>query len=434
MVIEASTGQRDARRVFVYFAPLTLLIYLALPNGYGLDIALTFILKDYLRATPEQVANFRLLMAIPLYFAFCFGFARDLWNPLGLRDRGFLIVFGTCAAAVFLVLAWSPLTYGGLLAGILLIMVCFAFVSSAFQGLIALIGQERLMSGRLAALWNILSNTPYAIGAFVAGYVAEHLSPRGTFLLAAALCVLIALYGLLKPRAVFSHTYDQPAARGTTLLGDIRRLVRHRAIYPAILIIFMFQFSPGSNTPLQFQLTDVLHASDSAYANFQGLFSLGFLPAYALYGYLCRRVPLRKLLWLGTLITVPQMMPLAFIHSAGQALWLAPLMGLMGGIAYSAFIDLAMRSCPPGLQGTLMMATAGAYELAWRGGDLLGAWIYARSPLHGFLYCALATTAVYALILPVLLLIPTEVVATADGEPNAVAEAEMLEEIGEAVA
>ena len=115
-------------------------------------------------------------------------------------------------------------------------------------------------------------------------------------------------------------------------------------------------------------------------------------------------------------------------------LWLAPLMGLMGGIDYSAFIDLAMRSCPPGLQGTLMMATAGAYELAWRGGDLLGAWIYARNPLHGFLYCALATTAVYALILPVLLLIPREIIATADGERNAVAEAEMLAEVGEAVA
>jgi len=150
------------------------------------------------------------------------------------------------------------------------------------------------------------------------------------------LCLLIALYGLWKPGAVFIHAYDQPAARSTTLVGDIRRLVRHRAIYPAVLIIFMFQFSPGSNTPLQFYLTDALRASDSAYANYWGFFLLGFLPAYALYGYLCRLIPLRKLLWLGTFITVPQMLPLALIHSADQAIWLAPVMGLLGGMAFAA--------------------------------------------------------------------------------------------------
>lgn len=410
---------------------MALLIYLTRPNGYGSDVALTFIAKDYLHATAEQVANFRLVIAIPIYLAFCFGFARDLWNPFGLRDRGFLLLFGASGAAVFLWLAKSPLTYAALLTGILLIMMSFAFVSAAFQGLIALVGQEQLMSGRLSAVWNIFIATPDAMSAFAAGYVAEHLPPHRTFLLAAGLCLLIALYGLLKPRAVFTHAYDQPLARGTTLVGDIRRLVRHRAIYPAVLIIFMFQFSPGSNTPLQFQLTNVLHASDAAYADFQGLFLLGFLPAYALYGRLCQRMPLRRLLWLGILITVPQMLPLAFIGSASEALWLAPVMGLLGGLAYCAIIDLAMRSCPPGLQGTLMMLTAGAYELSWRGGDLLGARIYASSPAHGFLYCALATTAVYALILPVLLLVPRELTATADGERNPVVETKALAELRE---
>jgi hypothetical protein len=90
-----------------------------------------------------------------------------------------------------------------------------------------------------------------------------------------------------------------------------------------------------------------------------------------------------------------------------------------------------MRSCPPGLQGTLMMMVDGMYMLSYRGGDLLGARIYASSPEHGFLYCALATTAVYALILPVILLIPKELIATADGEQNPKVDAETLAEIAE---
>ena len=79
-----------------------------------------------------------------------------------------------------------------------------------------------------------------------------------------------------------------------------------------------------------------------------------------------------------------------------------------------------------------MMMVDGVYMLSYRGGDLLGARIYSSSPTHGFLYCALATTAVYALILPVILLIPKELIATSDGEPNPSVEAEVLAEIGEA--
>lgn len=124
---------------------------------------------------------------------------------------------------------------------------------------------------------------------------------------------------------------------------------------------------------------------------------------------------LNKLLWWGTLVAVPQMIPLAFIHSANQALWLAMSIGLMGGIATAAYSDLVMRSCPPGLQGTLMMLVDGVFALSSRGGDLLGSGIYNSSPRHGFLYCVIATTVVYTLILPLIALVPKALIATADG-------------------
>jgi len=56
------------------------------------------------------------------------------------------------------------------------------------------------------------------------------------------------------------------------------------------------------------------------------------------------------------------------------------------------------------------------------------------APEHGFLYCVIAITVVYALILPVLLLIPKELLATADGQPNPALEAQTLAEIGEPAA
>jgi len=190
------------------------------------------------------------------------------------------------------------------------------------------------------------------------------------------------------------------------------------------LINFLWWFNPGLYTPVQFFLTNQLHTSDDAYSNFLGIFAISFIPTYLLYGCLCTKIPPSKLLWWGTIIAVPQMVPLAFVHSGNLALALAVPMGLMGGVANAAYFDLAMRSCPAGLQGALMMLVSAGIMLAARGSDLLGAKLYASSPAHGFLYCVIATTAVYTLILPVIPLIPKELIATPDGQRNAAIDAE----------
>ena len=52
------------------------------------------------------------------------------------------------------------------------------------------------------------------------------------------------------------------------------------------------------------------------------------------------------------------MVPLYFVSSVDQALWGAAVIGLAGGVASAAYVDLLMRSAPKGLQGTIMM-TAG---------------------------------------------------------------------------
>jgi hypothetical protein len=427
-----STPQSRAGTVFLYFTPLTLLVFLVLPNAFLLDIATSFMLKNQIRATPEQIANFRLLTAVPVYLSFFFGLARDLWNPLGLKDRGFFIIFGTLTAAVFLCMTALPLSYGGLMASMFVVMLSFGFVAAAARGLLALISQEQLMSGRLSALWNAVSSAPYVFGAFAAGYLSG-LAPAHTFTVVAVLSAAIALFGLWRPSAVFGHAYDLPSAQGAGLFGDLKRLVRHRAVYPAVLLVSLCQFSPGFNTPLQFYLANDLHAPDWVYGDFQGIMMAGYIPAAAVYGRLCTRVPLRTLLWGAALLWLPAAIPLLFIHSSASALWFAVPIGLANGFAFTAFWDLSMRSCPPGLQGALMMLVAGMYELAYRGGDFVGTKIYASSTAHGFAYCVAAATLTSALMLVVLRLIPQELVATSDGERNPRVDTEILAEIGQGV-
>ena len=108
------------------------------------------------------------------------------------------------------------------------------------------------------------------------------------------------------------------------------------------------------------------------------------------------------------------MVPLLFIHSVTGALIAAVPIGLMGGVATGAYIDLIIRSSPPGLQGTTYMMASSLYFVVTRFGDVLGTNLYDH--YGGFAVCVIAITIVYALMLPSLLLVPRRLIATTDGQ------------------
>jgi hypothetical protein len=120
------------------------------------------------------------------------------------------------------------------------------------------------------------------------------------------------------------------------------------------------------------------------------------------------------LLWAGAALGATQMLPLLFVHSASGALIAAIPIGLTGGIATAAYMDLLIRSCPEGLEGTMMMMAWSMYALAVNVGNFWGTELYDHH--GGFVACVVATTIVYALILPVLVFVRKDLIATADGE------------------
>jgi hypothetical protein len=111
-------------------------------------------------------------------------------------------------------------------------------------------------------------------------------------------------------------------------------------------------------------------------------------------------------------MAVPQMAPLLFIKTADLAVWSALPLGILGGIGQVAFMDLAMRACPKGLEGTMMMLLWSCYWISYRLGDLWGGDLYDHH--GGFSVAIWATIGVYALILPILLLVPRRITAGAD--------------------
>ena len=415
---DLSPGVR--RTIFLYLGILIVLLAFGSPSGGLIDIPVSFLLKNELHLEAHEVAGFRLVAAIPLYLAFAFGFIRDTWNPFGMRDRGFMLLFGGSCALLYVCFAFIPGNYATLLAAVILLTTSFLFVSSAQNGLTAMLGQQHAMTGQISAAWNIFLTIPTVAALLAGGVLSGMLESRGAdqavrilFLAGAAIMLTVALYAMWRPKDVFDNVRIEAGA-GRPPKQELGRLARHWPVYPALLIWLLWNFAPGSATPLQYHLQNSLHATDAQWGQWNAIFAVSFIPTFIIYGILCRKYPLKTLLWWGTAIAIPQMVPLLFIHSVTGALIAAVPIGLMGGIATGAYMDLIIRCCPRGLQGTTLMLSNSLYFVVSRFGDVLGTHLYDR--FGSFDVCVIAITVVYALILPALLLVPSRLIATADGQ------------------
>jgi MFS family permease len=419
-IVPTNLSPSVRQRIFLYLGILIILVAFGSPSGGLIDIPVSFLLKNKLHLSAHEVASFRLVAAIPLYLAFAFGFIRDTWNPFGMRDRGFMLLFGAISALLYVFFAFTSASYATLIVAVVILTVSCLFVASAQNGLTAMIGQQHAMTGQISAAWNVFLSIPtfaaLLAGGTLSGMLEEHGADQAVrilFLVGAAIMATIALYSFWRPSEVFDNVRFEAEA-GRHPIADLKRLVRHWPIYPALLIWLLWNFAPGSATPLQYHLQNTLHASDAQWGQWNAIFAASFIPTFIIYGMLCRRYALKTLLWWGTVIAVPQMVPLLFIHSVTGALVAAVPIGLMGGVATGAYLDLIIRSCPAGLQGTTLMLASSLYFLISRFGDVLGTRLYDH--YGGFDVCVMAITVVYASMLPSILLVPRELIAAADGE------------------
>ena len=121
------------------------------------------------------------------------------------------------------------------------------------------------MSGQISAAWSIFGSLPgiaaLILGGFLGDLMERQDAERAThllFLLGAAIMALVALYGLWKAASVLDNLQVEHPDNAE-LADDIKRLVRHWPIYPALLISFLWNFAPGSGTPLHYYPQDTLH-------------------------------------------------------------------------------------------------------------------------------------------------------------------------------
>ena len=277
---------------------------------------------------------FRLFTGVPLIVGFVFGFVRDSWSPFGRGDRAHLIIFSLVTTLIYGALTLFAPTYSVLLLGVLLATVSFQMVYSVANGLTTVVGQANALAGGLAAATLIAAYLPQVIGYLLGGVLSTALESQNAnnaakiiFLCGAGLMLLITAVSIIGPRRLFEAGERTRTARHVG--HDLQRFARHWPIYPVIAIQLLWQFSPATGTVLQYHLSNTLHATDAQWGEWNALFIAFFIPGLLIYAWLCRRVPLKWLLWGGFVIGALQLVPFLFIKTADAALIAAAILGVL---------------------------------------------------------------------------------------------------------
>ena len=110
-----------------------------------------------------------------------------------------MLLFGAISGGLYVLFAFTPITYAILLVAVVLLTTSFLFVASAQNGLASMIGQQHAMSGQISVVWNIFASVP-AVGALLIGGALSGLledrnadqAARILFLVGAAIMTTVA--------------------------------------------------------------------------------------------------------------------------------------------------------------------------------------------------------------------------------------------------
>jgi MFS family permease len=378
------------------------------------SIPLQYIEKDGLHMTASQISRLGLIVGIPAYIAFLAGTLRDRWKPFRQGDRGYFIIFGPLAGAAAYYIGHGQMTQLKLAVGLIAAGIFMQLVLAAFHGLSSEISKRAGLAGSISTAFNVFSAAVAAVGILIGGFIRVHLSTTEIFNIVALLSCCFAFFGIWQPNLI-KYSEQQDARAGSHLWADVKQLAISKPLWLAVLINFMWNFAPGSNTALLFFLTsDHVHLNSGQYGTFRAVTAVAFVPTMLLYGYLCRKYSLRKLIWFFAFIGIPQLAFMPYIHSFAFSIVIAIFIGITGGGLTAAIWDLTLRVAPKGMEGTAMLLVVAGNALVGNEGDYIGSRLYSEG---GFVYCAIAITAVYALIVPVLPFIPRSVTDEKEFEP-----------------
>ena len=386
------------------------------PQGGSMGLAIKVILKDQLHLEPTQIAAFFGIANMAWYFKPLAGLLTDNFPLLGTRRKGYLVVSALLAGVLWIFLAIIPTSYGSMLTLLVIISIGLVIAQTTLGGMLVQYGQEYKATGQMSAMRSASENLGLLVSALVSGWIASHFVRPGMAIAGVLLFVLVGFFVKFhhEPRVTISNT---GAAKATLL--QFKKLFTSRTLWITTVLWMLVRFTPGFHTPLFFHQTDHLKLS-LEFIGFLGSINCGTALIGSLaYIYLCRKYPLRTLLYFGvTLNVLSAFCYLGYNSKLGAGL-VESAAGLGTAMAWLAIFDLLARSTPKGCEALGYAIIFSFGNISNGISDVLGSSWFEKfgDSFTPMVWINSGTSALVLLVIPFL---PKSLVAHTDGQPPAI--------------
>ena len=410
------SGQSQFRRVMMLVGIGYLFFMFSDPQEGIMGLALKVILKDQLHLEPTQIASFFGIANMAWYFKPLAGLLTDNFPLLGTRRKGYLVVSALLAGILLIALAIIPTSYGLMLTLLVIINIGLVIGHTTLGGMLVQYGQEYKATGQMSSIRNASEKFGLLVSALVSGWIASHFVRPGMAIAGVVLFVLVGFFFKFhnEPRVTISNT---EAAKATLL--QFKKLFSSRTLWIATVFCMLVRFNPGFQTPLFFHQTDHLKLS-LEFIGFLKFINFGTaLIGCLAYIYLCRKYPLRTLLYFGVTLSVLSAFCFLGYNSKLGAGLVESAAGLGTGMAGLAILDLLARSTPKGCEalGYALIFSFGNISLQMS--DVLGSSWFEKFG-NSFTPMVWINSGTSALVLLAIPFLPKSLVAHTDGQPSAV--------------
>ncbi|MBI4241549.1 MAG: hypothetical protein HY613_07510 [Candidatus Rokubacteria bacterium] len=386
----------EARRLALLFG----VVYFAQGMWYLPNLSITFFLKETLRLSAAQTAQFFSITVLPWLIKPVYGLISDFIPLFGRRRKSyFLLTSGLAATMGFTLSMISGYTYWGVAVFFTLMGLGLAFTDVLTDAMMVENGQRLGLTGPFQSVqWAAISFASMLVGVG-GGWLAEHKPLNVAFsisMLFPLISFCMAVWVIREPRVAAGDRHF----RETWLA--IRSALRSRQLWIVAGFIFFYTFSPSFGPALVYYSTDVLHFSRLFLGSLDSLQYASGIVGAALYFTLSKSVPFSRLIHFS--IATGVIGTLAYLGYVGQtsAVVIAVVFGGVGMIILLTFLDLAAKACPKQAEGTFFALLMSVYNGGVQVSQIAGGWLYDQVGFTRLILIGAAFTAACWLLVPLL--------------------------------
>ena len=358
-----------------------------------------YLLKEDLSLSAAQAGFVWAMIGLGWTIKPVYGLVSDFLPLGGSRRKGYLVLMSALGLGSWLALAVAPTAYAPVL---VLLMACsftLAFADVMADALMVETGRPLGLTGSFQSIQWAAMGLALTLAHLGGGYLSEYATPHTAFFV----CGFFPLATLL---ATLCFVREAPHQSGQAQVREtahaLRTAARSRPVWIVAGFLFVWNFSPLFGTPLLYYERDILQFSKIYIGTLGALTNAAGMIGAVIFFFFFRSVSLRRLLFIA--VTLGVLSTLSFVGLTGprSAIVIFLSYGLISQITHLAVLDLAARSCPARVEGTVFALMMSALNLGRSGSQVLGGWLYDQTGFVPLVFISAAFTALCWLMISLL--------------------------------